>query len=593
MPMEMTEHICEENIEESYESFDISESDLIKARPQPIQPLTARSFMERNMSPRPERIDERTMIQKINESFFNHEQKVALNSDVDLIKTTKVSKASETSSSNDDKISGKLPLNLDLKLNLINISQSHPTVVRAAGTWIPQNTNTDYESPSKSSSMSSPTDNKHSQSYNDDDSTCDRPFCKLKRKKHEHCDLCNQGFTDAMKLKIHYLKHQQTKLGGLFEDSESDKNDQQSTSSSHMKKEESEPHDLSKNALPNPSILQNLMFPLPHSNAASAMDNLSLQNLQLANLAQLYQQNSLYYQSLYPFIGNQSIPGLGMEQQMPLMQFPFPALASAGGFDFGLSLPNMKSSLLAQKRKLEQFDEMQNIQKKSKISERPKEYQKKSYKDDSVPTGYLKFRFNQDCNFPNCGYRNHQSHFHCCRKDCFYSFCDKTRFVQHTARHERLDKLMGDDFKQFRANMHCGYQNCAYNKNLGPHNKSSHFHCLKCNYICSDTNKVVAHRRQHSKQEYINKAGFRKYSNNEHCNIPDPCSPDGECMYTLKQTHYHCLECSMAVLSRNQLSFHNHRIRPGMSLDDYSVNDMSNDNNILILNDNGSDENSS
>lgn len=415
-----------------------------------------------------------------------------------------------------------------------------------------------------------------------EDSSCDRPFCKLKRKKHEHCDLCNQGFTDAMKLKIHYLKHQQTKLGGFFDDAD-EKNESQS-----MKKEESEPHDLSKNTLPNPA---NLMFPLPHSSSASAgvIDSLSLQNLQLANLAQLYQQNSLYYHSLYPIFGNQN--PMGMEQQMPLMQFPFQAaLAGASGFDFGLSLPNsMKSTLLAQKRKLEQFDELQNLQKKAKFSERPKEYQKKTYKDDSVPNGYLKFRFNQDCNFPNCGYRNHQSHFHCCRKDCFYSFCDKTRFVQHTARHERLDKLMGDDFKQFRANMHCGYQNCAYNKNLGHHNKSSHFHCLKCNYICSDTNKVVAHRRQHSKQEYINKAGFRKYTNNEHCNIPDPCTPDGECPYTLKQTHYHCLVCQMGVLSRNQLSFHNHRIRPGMS----PIPNDDNEHGILILNDNGSDDNSS
>jgi hypothetical protein len=343
------------------------------------------------------------------------------------------------------------------------------------------------------------------------------------------------------------------------------------------------------------------MFQLPHSATATppnVIDSLSLQNFQLANLAQLYQQNQLYYQSLYPFLGaaNQTA-GLGMEQQLPLMQFPFQAaaLAGAGGFDFGLSAlsPNMKSSLLAQKRKLEQFDELQNLQKKMKVAERPKEYQKKTYKDDSVPNGYLKFRFNQDCNFPNCGYRNHQSHFHCCRKDCFYSFCDKTRFVQHTARHERLDKLMGDDFKQFRANMHCGYNNCAYNKNLGPHNKSSHFHCLKCNYICSDTNKVVAHRRQHSKQEYINKAGFRKYTNNEHCNIPDPCTPDGECPYTLKQTHFHCLVCGMSVLNRNQLSFHNHRIRPGMSNDDYPNDNYGNENGLLIINDNGSDENSS
>jgi hypothetical protein len=243
----------------------------------------------------------------------------------------------------------------------------------------------------------------------DDDSACDRPFCKLKRKRHEHCELCNQGFTDAMKLKIHYLKHQQTKLGGFFDDGE-EKNDQ------NAKKEEQEAQDLTKA----PGMLPNLMFPQPFSHPSSStapgmMDQLSLQHLQLANLAQLYQQNSLYYHNLYPFLGGQQMTNLGMEQQFPPMQFPFPAAAAlaGGGFDFSnLSLPNTKSPLLPQKRKLDHFDLEQDHQKKSKISERPKEYQKKSYKDDSVPIGYLKFRFNQDCNFPNCGYRNHQSHFH-------------------------------------------------------------------------------------------------------------------------------------------------------------------------------------
>lgn len=405
-----------------------------------------------------------------------------------------------------------------------------------------------------------------------DDSTCDRPFCKLKRKKHEHCDLCNQGFTDEMKLKIHYLKHQQTKLGGNIENLDE-------------KKEE-------KPTLPSPFSHPSTSNSLPPTNTGM-MDQ--LQNLQLL---QFYQQNSLYYQSLYPFLGNQhQFPGLGVEQQMPLMQFPFPAAAAAalasGGFDLNsLSLPN--NNLLATQKRKHDNDDPSPSQKKSKISERPKEYQKKTYKDDSVPNGYLKFRFNQDCNFPNCGYRNHQSHFHCCRKDCFYSFCDKTRFVQHTARHERLDKLMGDDFRQFRANMHCGYDHCAYNKNIGPHNKSSHFHCLKCNYICSDTNKVVAHRRQHSKQEYINKTGFRKYSQNENCGIPDPYSPDETCPYTLKSTHYHCLICQMGVLSRNQLAYHNHRIRPGMSMNNFDdIEGSVNSDNILILNDNGSDDNSS
>lgn len=126
----------------------------------------------------------------------------------------------------------------------------------------------------------------------------------------------------------------------------------------------------------------------------------------------------------------------------------------------------------------------------------------KIMKQDTVPHGYIKFRFNEDCNFENCGYRNHQSHFHCCRTDCLYSFCDKNRFIQHSARHERLDKLMGDEFKQYRLNMICGFEHCVFNtKPLN--NKSSHFHCIKCDYICTDTNKVVAHRRQHNKMDYI------------------------------------------------------------------------------------------
>lgn len=86
----------------------------------------------------------------------------------------------------------------------------------------------------------------------------------------------------------------------------------------------------------------------------------------------------------------------------------------------------------------------------------------KRARDQDIPTGYLKFRFNEDCGFERCGYRNHQSHFHCNRRDCHYSFCDKTRFVQHTARHERMDSLMGEDFRQYRANMRCGVPDCCY-----------------------------------------------------------------------------------------------------------------------------------
>lgn len=100
---------------------------------------------------------------------------------------------------------------------------------------------------------------------------------------------------------------------------------------------------------------------------------------------------------------------------------------------------------------------------------------------------------------------------------------------------------------------------------------------MKCNFICSDTNKVVAHRRQHSKLEYIRMAGFRKVSNNEKCmtngdaeatitnggTIAASSSSSQsatECSYSLKQTHYHCLVCQCSVLSRAQLGTHRHRV---------------------------------
>lgn len=93
----MSEHICEENIEENYESFDVIENDIMKARPQPISTINHR-FAEQSFPPR----EERSIMER-----FNHENKVALNCDVDLIKTSKGSFV-KPEITEDDKISGKL-----------------------------------------------------------------------------------------------------------------------------------------------------------------------------------------------------------------------------------------------------------------------------------------------------------------------------------------------------------------------------------------------------------------------------------------------------------------------------------------------------
>ncbi|KAL5276055.1 CASZ1 family protein [Megaselia abdita] len=191
----------------------------------------------------------------------------------------------------------------------------------------------------------------------------------------------------------------------------------------------------------------------------------------------------------------------------------------------------------------------------------------KKQKDDCVPPGYRKFRFNENCQSLNCTYRNNQSHFHCIRGDCNYSFCDKTRFLQHSARHEKLDTLMGEDFKQFRSNMRCNMENCIFFQNfLNSNNKSSHFHCLKCEFICTDTNKVLAHRRQHEKQDFIQSSGFIKISSGETCFLTEDSEKEkregnrnpAECVHSLKQTHYHCGTCSGVVLSRSLIPVHKH-----------------------------------
>lgn len=325
-------------------------------------------------------------------------------------------------------------LNLSLKNGVDEDAEKKTNlVVRAAGTFFPENSDPE----SLQQRAASPTN-------------CDRPFCKLKKKTHHHCDLCNQAFSDAARLEIHVLKHQSTKLGLL--DAERKRLEENSVELVPIPRPSEEPQDLTKQAAaPPPQLLIPPGFP-----TTSVTDFSQLQNLHLAQLALQYP----FYPYQNPFMGGFSMP---LDQPSTSMAFPFPN-----------PMESMK-----RKSETEQAFELTNRIKMIKTSQaqvaaaapsaagKPPSNNIKMFKDEPIPTGYLKFRFNEDCNFPNCGYRNHQSHFHCCRQDCYYSFCDKTRFVQHTARHERLDKLMGDDFKQFRANMRCGHDDCAYNKNLG------------------------------------------------------------------------------------------------------------------------------
>ncbi|KAK9744593.1 hypothetical protein QE152_g7648 [Popillia japonica] len=461
--------------------------------------------------------------------------------------------------------------NEEHQFKAINLSQSSlvldnkVSVVKASGTFYPLSTvpternNTTQESTKNSVLTEPPTsDISGSNTLYGPEISCSRPFCKLKRKCHYHCNACNQAFSEVDKLVVHVAKHSSGALSSqLHEDNNNQRQQQQSptqptSQSTTPIKSESKISVAPLQSLQNPVVPksehENPYLP-PSFDAYNHFTNFP------ANLAtqfalmtqQQSMQNSFLHQSLYP---NAGIPAQLMFQHTGLMQSPL--LAPQNPYP----TENMTSPLAAMAANLNKRSlsphELSPDQKKARIQS-----SMRILKDEPVPEGYLRFRFNEDCQYQHCGYREHQTHFHCQRQDCGYSFCDKTRFVQHTARHERLDTLMGGDFQQYRANVACGRPDCAYTSNLGStQNKASHFHCLKCDFVCTDTNKVVAHRRQHQKLDSIQAAGFEKFTPSQHCRAPN-------CQHSGKQTHYHCLSCQYAVLGLAQMSAHKYRHMEG------------------------------
>lgn len=346
---------------------------------------------------------------------------------------------------------------------------------------------------------------------------CGRPFCKLKKRDHYHCIDCSQAFSDPARLRAHISRHgiKLAKNDGMpqgpvniapkpenmnwnalpvktetatdgegTEDAESSLNLNPSTFSNMIAKAQkahTETPDMNENSIDDDE--DRLVI-----SEADDMEDMSLD------------QNMDKAQDLSKWSGRKRV-----------------APKNKDFIDTGVVITKTKKPAPSLKR----------------------------LKDDSIPDGYIRIKFKDDCGYSKCAYRSGITHFHCARDDCGYSFSDRSRLIQHTLRHERIDSLTGGEMQQYRMNQDCHRAECEYQ------GKASHFHCLKCDYSCTDSSKVLTHRKNHAKMESINSQGFHKYG------IADDCGFFA-CQYSGKQSHYHCLKagCNYGVLGPAQMASH-------------------------------------
>ncbi|KAL4220946.1 Zinc finger protein castor 1 [Mactra antiquata] len=389
---------------------------------------------------------------------------------------------------------------------------------------------------------------------------CGRPFCKLKKKDHYHCRECNQAFSDPARLRSHIGKHgiklkgtepentvikHVSQLGTIgfqrsdvnvvdkIENQDMDPDEVQClTEGGDMPQDDSDVEDTKSSSLNlNPSTFSEMISKAQEQNKISSDDsdddgenclhidivpeadvngNMSDSNEQRADISSRSGRKIIKTKK-EDFMNSGDI-NLNKQRQSSV---PKPITKQAP-----TKPSNGHSSKLA-------FGGTRGL------------------RDDSIPEGYSRWRYNEECKYSRCAYKHSVTHFHCIRDDCGYGFSDRSRLVQHTLRHERIDSITGGELQQYRINQDCENNNCEYNK------KMSHFHCKRCTYSCTDSSKVLTHRKHHAKMDNISNQGFEKFFAADDCAI-------SLCPYSRKQSHFHCLvdTCRAAVLGPVQMTSH-------------------------------------
>ena len=322
---------------------------------------------------------------------------------------------------------------------------------------------------------------------------CGRPFCKLKKKDHYHCFECNQAFSNHIRLKVHVAKHG------------------------------------AKSAT---SLAQCDKSPVEGDAGGDGDANVNLASSLSLSLTTF---SNILSKEQHSLNEDNDSDGLVIDLSLPTSECGDSCATPANVDD----AKNEASEV-------HQVEPQLDAKKECDVST-PADAQPLSTgrRQDGVPDGYKRFRHVEDCGFAHCTYRHTVTHYHCERPACSHAFSDRARTQQHTERHRRTDAVMGDDFEHFRVHVDCQRPLCQHAV------VTSHYHCRRCPYVCTDTAKVIAHRKHHLKLKNVAVQGYRKFTKREACSFE-------ACIYSRKQCHYHCLEngCSLTLLGSAQMIAH-------------------------------------
>jgi len=115
-------------------------------------------------------------------------------------------------------------------------------------------------------------------------------------------------------------------------------------------------------------------------------------------------------------------------------------------------------------------------------------------------------------------------------------------------------------------------QNCQYKECLFKL-KNTHFHCLRCSFTCTDSAKVQTHRKSHDRQTELQQFNFERFRGSDDCGRND-------CKHRKKQiSHYHCTDCDYTVVGMSSIASHYQKHNEKMLQNSTSFND---DNTISL-----------